>query len=204
MRTSRDPILTPLAIKDLRPTQITVGFREVEQRRAKMREIADEKVGSYLGRHMIPVVIGPKKKSYVIDHHHLARALLEEGQERVLVTPVANLHRLALEDFWRFLDNSGWLHPFDENGRRLSYDEIPKRIAKLRDDPFRSLAGAVRQEGGYAKEAKPFTEFIWADYFRRHFSAKQLDHHWEACLAKALILAKAPHADFLPGWCGPD
>src|SRR5436305_4773273 len=30
------------------------------------------------------------------------------------------------------------------------------------DDPYRSLAGEVRRAGGYAKEATPFSEFLWA------------------------------------------
>jgi hypothetical protein len=203
MKTSRDPFLTPVPIKSLRPTQITIGLREVRAKREAMKSIADADVGAYIGRHLIPVVIGPKNKPYVIDHHHLARALHDEGQETVLTTAVADLHRLGMEDFWRFLDNSGWLHPFDERGRRQPYETIPTKISKLRDDPFRSLAGAVRKQGGYAKESKPFTEFIWADYFRPHFSAKDIERDWEKCLADALVMAKAQNADFLPGWCGP-
>ncbi|MCW1777479.1 ParB/Srx family N-terminal domain-containing protein [Pantoea ananatis] len=34
---------------------------------------------SGLGKHMIPVVLGPDGKYYVVDHHHLARALHDEG-----------------------------------------------------------------------------------------------------------------------------
>src|SRR5690242_21589330 len=40
--------------------------------------------GAFLGQHMIPVVLGPKARSYVIDHHHLARALHDEGVPHVL------------------------------------------------------------------------------------------------------------------------
>ncbi|MFX4543585.1 ParB-like protein, partial [Acinetobacter baumannii] len=77
---------------------------------------------------------------------------------------VADLRPLSQDAFWVFLDNRGWLHPFDEQGQRRGYGDIPKRIRDLADDPFRSLAGAVRQAGGYAKETTPFSEFIWADY----------------------------------------
>ncbi|MEI9890255.1 MAG: ParB-like protein [Caulobacteraceae bacterium] len=35
--------------------------------------------GKFLGHHLIPVLLGPKGRPYVIDHHHLARALAEEG-----------------------------------------------------------------------------------------------------------------------------
>jgi len=47
----------------------------------------------FLARHMIPVLLGPKKRFYVIDHHHLARALLDEGCETVQVNVVADLRR---------------------------------------------------------------------------------------------------------------
>lgn len=156
MRTSREPMLLPVPLDALRPTQMTVGLREVERKRAEWRGQRDD-AGKYLGRHMIPVVLGPKGKSYVIDHHHLARALVEEGQEEVLTTVVADLRPLSQDAFWVFLDNRGWLHPFDEHGQRRGYADIPKRIRDLADDPFRSLAGAVRQAGGYAKETTPFS-----------------------------------------------
>jgi len=54
----REPILTTVAISDLRPTQITVGMREVAAKRQRWREIAAKKGAQFLGKHMIPVVLG--------------------------------------------------------------------------------------------------------------------------------------------------
>lgn len=201
MRTSREPVLVPVAIHDLRPTQLTVGLREVERKRRQWRE-EGEGAGEYLGRHMIPVVLGPKKRSFVIDHHHLARALHDEGQEEVLTTVVADLSLLGRDAFWVFLDNRGWLHPFDRNGKRCDYSAIPKHIGKLVDDPYRSLAGAVREAGGYAKETIPFSEFIWADYFRRRIKPHRLDKKYDETVRAAVSLARSPDASFMPGWCG--
>lgn len=203
MRASREPVLLPVPLDALRPTQMTVGLREVERKRQEWRA-QNEDAGTYLGRHMIPVVLGPKGKSYVIDHHHLARALIEEGQQEVLTTVVADLRPLSQDAFWVFLDNRGWLHPFDEHGQRRPYKEVPKRICDLADDPFRSLAGAVRQAGGYAKETTPFAEFIWADYFRRMMKRATVEKHFDRALAKALERAMAHEARFMPGWCGAD
>ena len=202
MADNRDPLLSPVPIHQLRPTQITVGLIEVTERRRRWDELGGKKA-EYLGQHMMPVVIGPKGHPYVIDHHHLARALHDEGQKKVLIQPVANLHSLSQEHFWRFLDNKGWLHPFDEHGRRQPYSAIPKRIAHLKDDPFRSLAGAVRNAGGYAKEVTPFMEFIWADYFRSTFRARDIRNHWKRTLDEAVALARGHDAHFMPGWCGP-
>lgn len=94
MRTSREPLLTPVSLADLRPTQMTVGLREVEHKRAQWRMQGGD-AGQFLGRHMIPVVIGPKHRSYVIDHHHLARALIEEGQKEVLTSVVIALRQAS-------------------------------------------------------------------------------------------------------------
>ena len=203
MRNSREPILSPVAIASLRPTQITVGLREVERKRVQWRG-EGEKGGAFLGRHMVTVVLGPKQRPYVIDHHHLARALHDEGQTEVLTTVVADLHLLSPAAFWVFLDNRGWLHPFDDDGKRREYSAIPKRISKLIDDPFRSLAGAVREAGGYAKDTTTFSEFIWADYFRRRIKRSRLEENYEGSVTKALLMAHAQAADFMPGWCGPD
>lgn len=201
MANIRDPFLSPVPIRSLRPTQLTVGLIEVDAKRESWRK--DKEKGKFLGRHMIPVVIGPKGRPYVTDHHHLARALLDEGQNEVLIQPIANLKNLSQEHFWRFLDNRGWLHPFDEHGERCSYSDIPKSIGRLKDDPFRSLAGAVRTAGGYAKEIQPFTEFIWADYFRPSFRARDIRNHWHRTLDEAIALARHHDAHFMPGWCGP-
>lgn len=200
---TREPILQTVAIADLRPTQVTVGYREVAEKRRDWAERADGERAEWLGRHMIPVLLGPKKRCYVIDHHHLTRALLDEGCEGVLVNVVADLSMLDREAFWVFADNRGWCHPYDAEGRRAGFDEIPKSIADLADDPYRSLAGALRRAGGYAKETVPFTEFMWADALRRRIRRREVDASFSAALLQALEFSKSRDARYLPGWCGP-
>ena len=51
----REPMLRPVAIADLRPTQITVGMREVNAKRKNWREMKTKKGAKFLGTHMIPV-----------------------------------------------------------------------------------------------------------------------------------------------------
>jgi hypothetical protein len=203
MTTNREPRITPVAVADLRPTQMTVGLREVDEKRKLWREKADEGGSAYLGKHLIPVLLGPKRRSYVIDHHHLTRALMEEGVEHVATTVVADLSMLDRDAFWVFADNRGWCHPYDEVGRRRSFDDIPKNLKGLKDDPFRSLAGELRRAGGFAKETTPFSEFLWADFLRRRLTAADVRQDFGAALSKALRLAKSPKAQYLPGWCGP-
>jgi len=53
---------------------MTVGMREVKEKRKRWREHKLKKQGELLGKHQIPVVLGLDKRHYVVDHHHLARA----------------------------------------------------------------------------------------------------------------------------------
>jgi hypothetical protein len=203
MTTVREPLLRPVAILDLRPTQITVGMREVKAKRKRWRDERTKKGEEFLGKHMIPVILGPKDRHYVIDHHHLARALHDEGVRDVAVTVIANLSKLDRDAFWFVMDNRDWTHPFDANGRRRPYSDMPKSVDKLIDDPFRSLAGELRLAGGFAKDTTPFSEFLWADFLRRRMKRKVVEANFDGALGKALQLAKSVDANYLPGWCGP-
>lgn len=203
MPLSREPRIHPVSIDKLRPTQITVGMREVKAKRKSWRDHPDSEKPDFLGKHVIPVIWGPREEFYVIDHHHLSLALHQEGVKKVATTVVADLRRLPEDAFWIFLDNRGWLHPFDERGRRRNYEDVPCRLPDLIDDPYRSLAGELRRSGGFAKDTTPFSEFLWADFLRRRIKRKLLDNDFGAARVRALELAKSGDADFLPGWCGP-
>jgi len=198
-----EPVLVPVKIDELRPTQMTIGYREVERKRREWREISESEGARYLGRHMIPVVCGPKKHLWVIDNHHLARALHEEGVEEVLVRIVADLSKLQHRLFTTFMDNKNWLHPFDDQGHRRELKHLPRHVAKLADDPYRSLAGELRRAGGYAKDQTPYSEFLWADFLRRHIKRDKVEKHFEEAVAQALEIAHKPKAAYLPGWAGP-
>jgi len=139
------PILHPVKITDLRPTQMTVGLREVGAKREEWRNRPRNAEGKFLGSHMIPAVIGPDGTPWIIDHHHLALAMHKEGVDQVMVSVIAKLDALPKKRFLAFMDAHNWLHPYDARGRRRDFDELPHTIADLADDPYRSLAGEVRR-----------------------------------------------------------
>ena len=197
----REPRLSTVAIDALRPTQHTVGMREVREKRRHWRSV--DNPGEFLGSHLIPVIHGYKDRYYLIDNHHLARALHDEGVADIAITVVADLRRLGKREFWTFLDNRSWLHPYDAEGRRRDWSELPRRVAELEDDPYRSLAGELRRAGGFAKDTTPFSEFLWADFLRRRIGRRRVESRFSAALAQALDLARSEAASYLPGWCGP-
>ncbi len=202
MEIVREPVLKPVAIADLRPTQITLGMREVEDRRRRWRALGKKRL-KFLETHMVPVILGPKGRHYIIDHHHLVRALHEEGAKEVLITVIADLQKLDDSAFWFVMDCRDWTHPFDPDGKRRAVKDIPKSVDKMVDDPYRALAGELRRVGGYSKETTPFSEFLWADFLRRRITKKTIMKRYTRALKEALALAKSHEADYLPGWCGP-
>lgn len=204
MTTDTRPTIQPVPILDLRPTQMTVGFREIELKRRELRALRPAKGGTFVAHHFIPAVLGPKGRHHIVDHHHLARAMHEEGIEEVFVTVICDLSRLDKEGFLVVLDNRSWMHPFDASGKRRPYADIPKSIEKLPDDPYRSLAGEVRRLGGYAKDNTPFAEFLWADFFRRRIPNDVLDDDFDKACRTAFQLGRQAEANYLPGWSGPD
>jgi hypothetical protein len=123
--------------------------------------------------------------------------------EDILVNVIADVRHLTKDGFWVFMDNRGWCHPYDDTGCRRGFEDIPSTVSKMKDDPYRSLAGELRRAGGFAKDSTPFSEFIWADFLRRRIKPKRVEEDFEAAVAQALKLSKDKDADYLPGWCGP-
>ncbi|MBV8503974.1 MAG: chromosome partitioning protein ParB [Paucibacter sp.] len=198
--------LLRVPLSKLRPTQLTVGMAEVRLKRERWAGLKPKARRNLLESHWFPAVRGPGDLHFIVDHHHLGRALHEEAVERVWVLQLADLSELAGDTFWRVMEFHRWAHPFDERGRRRDCDRIPEKLSALRDDPYRSLAGFVREAGGFAKDTEPFTEFLWADFFRARIPVKSLVGVGEpmaaAALARAVELARDQVARYLPGWHG--
>jgi hypothetical protein len=182
---------------------MTIGMREVERKQREWRERSAHDERDFLSRHLIPAVLGPKRQPWIIDNHHLAVALHGAGQTSVLVRVVADLSHLPRRQFLTVMDNRNWLHPFDAEGRRRPLGDLPRRLSKMTDDPYRSLAGALRRAGGYAKEDTPYSEFLWADFLRRGIKPALLAEDFDRALGRALDLARGIDAAYLPGWSGP-
>ena len=171
----REPVLKPVSIKSLRPTQITVGMREVKEKRKQWRKHDPDKKAEFLGKHMIPVILGPKKRHYVIDHHHLSLALHDEGVEDVLVEVVADLQELDRDAFWTVLD-------FTMPGCTLRHRRRPPPLQRHSENrrraegrsvsqPRRRVAPRRRLRQGHGPPVLSVA-LLWADFLRRWDSRK--------------------------------
>lgn len=186
----------------LRPTQITVGMIEVADKRKHLATMGNHERKAFLKAHPIPAVFGPDAQLYLTDHHHLARALRDDGYDTGFFMVEANLSELAMADFWKTMSARQWVHPIDADGHACPISALPQRIEDLIDDPYRSLAGYVRDAGGFAKTPTAFEEFQWAAFFRSRIKivAHPDRSTFEAAVAQALALAHSPAAKGLPGY----
>jgi hypothetical protein len=151
----------------------------------------------------ILVVLGPADRRYVIDRHHLALALTRENFETVPMRIEADFSRLTIKPFWKRMQARKFVHPINARGRRKPISDLPKDLDDLVDDPYRSLAGFVREAGKYRKRPAPYVEFVWADFYRKHISKKLVRDDFDKALAKAKRLSTSKAAARLPGYIGP-
>jgi hypothetical protein len=193
---------TSISIVQLRPTQITVGMLQVEHKRKQLRQLEKRpsELIEFILEHPIRVVLGPGEAAYVIDHHHLALALKLEQFETAPMRVAHNFSSLAPASFMKKMQSAGLIHPYDAAGKLKPPRDIPKKLKGLEDDPYRSLAGFVREAGGYEKVETPYAEFVWADFYRSRIKEKMAHKHFSRALKFAIDLAYAPDAAALPGF----
>ena len=167
--------LFKLRLNDLAPTQFAVGRAEVEFRAAgilrKCRQHPD-RLHDYLRVRPVPIVIR-KDKFYLVDFHHMVRALHDALHPTlgdaicVYVEVLENASSLGHLYFWRQMYAHNRVYLFDHRGGGpLPPDKLPSHIRDLMFDPYRSLAWMVRHHYGYLKSDADFAEFQWANYFR--------------------------------------
>jgi len=196
------PKLHQAPIKNLCPTQLTIGLIEVEAKKTHLAALSPKARQEFLESHPMPVVIGPGQRLYITDHHHLARAALEAGVTDGYFIVEADFSSHALEEFWGKMDEKSWVHPLDQHGVRHRYNFIPSHLMQLTDDVYRSLAGFVRDAGGYEKTPTAFAEFIWADFFRRNVALEDVSADFHGAVRYAQLLARSRLAKGIPGFKG--
>lgn len=159
-----------IKLSAISPTQISVGMAAAQAKFSKLQKKGGKELTHYMLRHKVPVVRGFGGTYYAVDHHHLLHTLLRLGIGEVPVDVRMDISHLSFDEFWNRMQDLGFLWPYDNTGSPLSLmhfvRDLPADIKGMRDDPYRSLAGMVRDRGGFAKDWTPFAEFRWANYLR--------------------------------------
>jgi hypothetical protein len=220
--------LARLAVGELKPTQNAVGMDEVSAKVKKIEPMSRTHLEDYLLQRRIPVIIGNDDQCYMIDHHHLARALWDAGKRDIEVPIVVaeNWHVLHDDRLWKAMASRNWIYPFDGMGAGPTKPSLLKpHVKDLDNDLYRSVAWYVRERYGFVKDpSNPiFAEFKWASFFRSRVIfwgalmswpepdpmpmtlediSKLEPGEYEDVLAYARYLAGAPDASGLPGFIG--
>ena len=192
--------LHEVEIHRLRPTQITVGMIEVHDKRDKLLSLKKSEQQEFLEAHAIPAVWGPDGKLYITDHHHLGRACDEAGVDSGFFLVEDDLSNVPIAQFWPKMAAAHWVHPIDQAGKPRPFEDLPDHLQKLVDDPYRSLAGYVRDAGGYEKSPTAFAEFLWADFFRPRVAIGPTRPDFQKSVDQAMKIATSPEAAHLPGY----
>jgi len=200
-----EPQLQKAAALSLRTTQMAAGMKEVDHKTDKLLALKQDahELKHYLKSNPVPVVIGPGGRMYIIDHHHLVRAAWASGVSEVYVEIRSDLSDLPESAFWKRMSEEHWVYPYDHDGKLHDVRDLPQDVRGLEDNPYRSVAWAVREQEGFQKTDAPFMEFKWADFFRARLKTDPRHRGFEAAVSEALALAKSPEAKLLPGYTGP-
>ncbi|MEX0344598.1 MAG: ParB-like protein [Rhizobiaceae bacterium] len=187
-------------IAELKPTQMTLGMYFVSLNLDGFQELSKKRFKKLVERKVVPAVRGPDKHYWMIDRHHFCRSLYERGETSANVKKVLDCSHLGEKEFAHVMEKSGLIHPYNEAGDRLGFSDLPTKISELTDDPYRTLAGLVREHGGYRKEKRPYAEFLWADFYRERVDRHLLTGNFSDAVQLAVDLAGSNEASHLPGW----
>jgi hypothetical protein len=191
-------------ILSLRPTQFAVGMLEVDEKIKIVRGYSKKQMKDFIDQTPVPVVISPEGELYVVDHHHFLCVCYQVGIKKVRVLTVKDLSKanMGYAGFWKWMFKNRNAYPFCQFGegpREALY--LPRDIRGLADDPYRSIAWFVRKAGSFENSDKNFSEFKWANFFRkRGLLERRGPAGMERALLKAAKLAQSPAAKHLPGF----
>jgi len=157
----------------MRPSQFGIGGIEVKCKKDRFESFSSSELKKYLesADRRVDVIIGRKSRFYVLDGHHMSRALLDadvkEDEKVIYCNIVENLSDLSDDEFWIQMigENNVWL--YDEKGiSPLAPEHLSGDLDGMLDDPFRTLAWMVQDSGGYMKTGLDFEDFLWANFMR--------------------------------------
>ncbi|MGL5325142.1 MAG: ParB-like protein [Aeromonas sp.] len=191
-----------IGIDALHPTQGGVGQIQVDETQATLAGMSAKQLDKLMKKKEIPVVIAPDGNYWLVDRHHLTKALWQQGVKDARVKVIGRLQDKA--NFWSQMQNNHWAWLKDEKGQPLTPEQLPTSIDKLPDYPYRTLAGLLQNAGYFRKDKQVyFVEFTWASWLGKQMQWMAVDSaNLAARLQQAKRLACGSDASNLPGYPG--
>lgn len=184
------------------PTQSGVGQLQVDTTARELADKSEKQLDKLMKKKEIPIVIAPDGGYWLVDRHHLTKALWQQGVKQVRVKVIARLQDRA--NFWSQMQNNHWAWLKDERGQPLTPEQLPSHIGELPDYPYRTLAGLLQDAGYFSKKDQVyFVEFAWASWLGQQMAWQPIDEvNLADRLAEAKRLACSSKASDLPGYPG--
>lgn len=196
-------LLPMISVLALRPTQPCVGMFEVMQKVAEYdAAIARGKERKWLKNHVVPVVKTADGSLYMMDRHHSSFAVfLSPNSDKQLYYEIVEEIPEITEEF----THKCYLR---KRGEAIQFNDLPRNITELEDDPYRSIARLARLAGLFVKSKQYFAEFLWADFIRHHVPTDEVNailenYHHAGLTDRFNHLCSSPDAASLPGYLGP-
>eukprot|EP00301_Raphidiophrys_heterophryoidea_P020276 c5016_g1_i3.p1 GENE.c5016_g1_i3~~c5016_g1_i3.p1 ORF type:complete len:312 (+),score=48.23 c5016_g1_i3:40-936(+) len=142
----------------VRPTQFEVGYVSVQIMYSQHFQSKSD-AQDYLDAKIVPVVLGPQRSPYLLDHHHTLSALDLSGHGTVEVTILISCDFSALPEteFWQEMQNHQYAfllaHPLDLPNalyQQGNYSDLPLTVefnadsSSFTDDPWRTMSSLVQ------------------------------------------------------------
>lgn len=197
-------------INEFRPTQSAVGVAAALDKQEKLeKHYRKGKLWKKTKDKIIPVIVGPDLALYILDGHHTSWALLNSkliplDEKKLTIQVFLNAAHMSMSAFYdEVLAHNAFLLKTDREKPVLP-SELPTSLAKLEDDPFRSIAKFVNKnkysggKGCYKKVEVNFLEFYWAKHFFN--SGLKFQGDYPTATLAALKLCREETAKHLPGY----
>ena len=191
-----------IGIDALHPTQGGVGQIQVDETQATLAGMSAKQLDKLMKKKEIPVVIAPDGGYWLVDRHHLTKALWQQGVKAVRVKVIARLQDRG--SFWSQMQNNHWAWLKNERGQPFTPEQLPGHIGELPDYPYRTLAGLLQDAGYFSKQDQVyFVEFAWASWLGQQMAWQPVNAaNLADRLAEAKRLACNSKASALPGYPG--
>jgi hypothetical protein len=193
--------LIEVNILDLRPTQSGLGMEEVKYKVEKIKKMSPKEFSQYKKSKIVPVILGPKKELYLIDHHHFAYSLHLSGHKHVYIKILADFSNLSLKEFWKKMITKKWVWLESPEGKKIKPNQLPKSLLNLKNDFYRSLSWAVREKNGILPVDKiPFFEFMWGKFYKKYIAEEIIIEDFNAATDMAVVISQSKLAKKIPGF----
>ncbi|HGY5248058.1 TPA: ParB-like protein [Aeromonas salmonicida subsp. pectinolytica] len=189
-------------IDQLHPTQGGVGQIQVDNTQAELAGKSEKQLDKVMKKKEIPIVIAPDGGYWLVDRHHLTKALWQLGVKQARVKVIARLQDKS--SFWSQMQGNHWAWLKDEKGAPLTPEQLPAHIGDLPDYPYRTVAGMLQDAGYFEKRDQVyFVEFAWASWLGQQLGWLPVDGaSLMERLNQAKRLACSSKASDLPGYPG--